>query len=91
MSKLLVFLNHNVLFISLLFRILQSLNHIQFCSCSESVHVENGKCYIIKTVSSLVLSVQACNTVKSQCFIHIIIINCCFYPKSHLVTSVHDK
>ena len=29
MSKLVILLNHNVLFISLLIRILQSLNHIQ--------------------------------------------------------------
>ena len=37
-----------------------------------SVHVEYGKCYILKTVSKLALPIQAYNECQSRCFLLII-------------------
>ena len=49
LSKLIILFNLDVFFISLLFRILQSLIHIQL----PLVHLELGKWYIVKTGSRL--------------------------------------
>ena len=54
-----------------------------------SVHVKYCICYIIKTVSRLLLTIQACNMVESRCFVNINIILDSAKPKSHSVTSIH--
>ena len=70
LSKLIIRLTHDVFLISLLFRIVSSLNQFHV----PLFMINKGKCYTIKTVSRLVLSIQAYYKVNSQCFLNIIII-----------------
>ena len=61
-----------------------ALNHI---SCT-SVHDQHVKSYNIKTVSRLVLSIQAYYNVNSRCFLNIIIIYDRFQPESQFIVPL---
>ena len=87
LSKLRIWLNHDAFFMSLLFRIVSSLNHFQLPLFMLSK--VNETCF--KIVSRLLLSIKAQNMVKSRCFFHVNIIQDCFQPESLSVTSVHVK
>ena len=63
-------LHQDVLFISILFRIVYSVYYFQLSLFMISKYLM----YIIKTVSRLVLSIQAYFMVNSGCFVHINII-----------------
>ena len=57
-----IMIKSRCVFVSLLFRIVSRLNHFQL----HLIHVQLGKCYIIKIVSRLLLSIQARIMVKSR-------------------------
>ena len=68
--KLFIWLTYDVFLISFLFR---------FISCLHQLHlplflIKKGKCYIIKSFSRLVLSIQAYYMVNSRCSFNTIII-----------------
>ena len=86
-SKLIIRLTDVVFLISLLVRIVSNLNNIDLPLFMNY----KVKCYIIKTVSRLVLSFQDYYKVNSRCFLNIIIIYDLFSPESISFTSVHDQ
>ena len=63
LSKLRIWLNHDALFMSILFRIVSSLNHFQLPLFLLSKVNES-----VKIVSRLVFYINAQNMVKSRCF-----------------------
>ena len=68
--KLITWLTHDAIFMSILFRIVSSLNHFQLPLFVLSK--VNVTCF--KIFSSLVLSIQAYNMVKSRCFLILLLI-----------------
>ena len=70
LSTLIIRLTHDVFLISLLFRIVSSLNHIDLALFM----IYKVNVTFIKTVSRLVLSIQAYYQENSRCSLNIIII-----------------
>ena len=70
LSKVIIWLNQDVFLISLLFRIVSSLNHVDL----PLFMINKGNVTPFKTFSRLVLSIQAYYMVNSRCFLNIIII-----------------
>ena len=87
LSKLRIWLNHDAFFMSILFRIVSSLNQLQLHLFMLS-NVNNTQ--LRKFLGFYILS-KLTNMVKSRCFFHVIIIQDCFQPESLSVTSVHVK
>ena len=70
LSKFIICFSHNFCLISLLFRIVSSLNHIDL----PQFMINKVNDTLLKTVSRLVLSFQAYYKVNSRRFLNIIII-----------------
>ena len=87
LSMLRIWLNHDAFFMSILFRIVSSLNHFQL----PLFMISKVNDTILKIFSRLLLSIKDQNMVKSRWFFHVNIIQDCFQPQSLSVTSVHDK
>ena len=87
LPKLRIWLNQDAFFMSILFRIVSSLNHSQ----SPLFMLSNVNVTFFKIVFMLVFSTLALNMVKSMCFFLVNIIQDCFQPESLSVTSVHVK
>ena len=64
-----IWLKHDAFLISLLFRIVSSLNHFQL-----PLFMLRKVNDTLKIVSNLVLSIEAYNMVKSRCCFHIIFV-----------------